>query len=382
MLKKIFLALVILIGISAISFNVEAGSNDNVRDWLWAGSDTNFGWISTNNITGGGNVNYGLNIPANDGNVTGYAWSENLGWINFEPEGPYPAAPNYSVKRVGNKLEGWARIVSIQTASSIGNSGGWLGWIKMSGTVQVGGYYGVTITPSSGQLKGYAWSDELGWIDFSRAQTNPTVTHHLNICNICSSGNPLPALTMNINDTRNLRACLADSASSCSGTDVTASASWNDTNSPQDAVSIPSKGTVQANKAGSENVNVSYNDNGNSLSNSLLVNVSDNRNLVVCENSCTGGTLVNTLQMKKGNTQNLKACLVTNSNSCSGIDVTTSASWNDTNNPQDAVTIPFKGTVQANKAGSENVNVSYNGKNTSFTVNVTGGVDDWREVTP
>ena len=37
-------------------------------------------------------IEYGVDVEAN-GNVTGYAWSE-IGWIQYNPAGPYPSAPN------------------------------------------------------------------------------------------------------------------------------------------------------------------------------------------------------------------------------------------------------------------------------------------------
>lgn len=152
----------------ACAIKIKASSSENMTGWLWGGADDGagnsigLGWISTNNITGGGTTGYGLNIPAVNGLVTGYAWSENVGWIDFAPTGPYPAAPNYSVTRNGNNLEGWARIVSIRDAAAIDNSGGWQGWVKMNGS-----NYQVSINPTTGSLNGNAWSDELGSISFS-----------------------------------------------------------------------------------------------------------------------------------------------------------------------------------------------------------------------
>jgi VCBS repeat-containing protein len=175
-LAIITIALILLVaaGLVAAGLIAQAGSGDNTTGWLWGGSDdgagnaSGLGWISMNNTNPGadGSVSYGVTIPTGGGNVTGYAWSENLGWINFDPVGPYPASPNYSAKRVGDNLEGWARIVYIKEALAQGNSGGWEGWIKLKGS-----NYGVSIDPSTGALSGYAWSDELGWIDFSGATT-------------------------------------------------------------------------------------------------------------------------------------------------------------------------------------------------------------------
>ncbi len=161
--------------------------------WLWGGSTddslglagadtaTGLGWVSVTSdnqpCTGSASDCYGVIIPTNNGPVTGYAWSPNVGWIDFQPSGPYPdQAALPGVRRNGNDLEGWARIVSIKDALAQGNSGGWQGWIKMRGTITGGGSYGVTIQSGGSSncgtatcdshLDGYAWSDEFGWIQF------------------------------------------------------------------------------------------------------------------------------------------------------------------------------------------------------------------------
>ncbi len=203
---KLFLASVILLlafSVFAV-FKTYADATQSGMGWLWGGgtgvpgdgTSTNVGWISVNNLNcdvdkngftdaacGGNNtttasVSYGVNIPAADGALSGYAWSENIGWIDFVPAGPYPAVPNYSAQRIGNNLQGWARIVGIKDALAVGNSGGWQGWIKLNGTAQDGSLYGATIN-ADGTLVGYGWSDELGWIDFSGVSivVNPSCTN-------------------------------------------------------------------------------------------------------------------------------------------------------------------------------------------------------------
>jgi hypothetical protein len=176
-----------IIGIGSVLF-VKAGTGYNVSGWLWGGTtedgsnnperSTGVGWISTHNL-GEGDL-YGLYIPSSDGSVSGYAWSENIGWIDFQPSGPYPVEPNHSAKREGNKLTGWARILSIKEAAENDNSGDWQGWIKLSGTAQNGSSYGVEINPVTGRLSGYAWSDELGWIKFYDVLANFNSTSTLN----------------------------------------------------------------------------------------------------------------------------------------------------------------------------------------------------------
>lgn len=170
-----------------------AGTNDNVSGWAWS---ENIGWISFNNITGGGGTSYGVHICSagdpnplcsgkSEGDFVGYAWSENIGWIDFAPPGPYPAAPNYSAKvNIQTKeVSGWARAI----AGGTSGSGGWDGWIKLRGS-----NYGVWIDNSTkpAQFRGFAWgSDVIGWILFNcKDSQNP------NICNdtkTSGTGTPL-----------------------------------------------------------------------------------------------------------------------------------------------------------------------------------------------
>lgn len=170
-----------------------AGMSESGRGWLWGGSEspsdrvsngneTSVGWLSVNNVDEEGNyidpsatVSYGVNIPSSNGSVTGYAWSENYGWISFEAE-DLTGCPQSAATRLGTTLIGGARVLSIRDAGA--NSGGWKGCISLSGVSTDNTPYGVTIA-SDGRLGGYAWNGEkdlgsgliegLGWIDFSKA---------------------------------------------------------------------------------------------------------------------------------------------------------------------------------------------------------------------
>jgi hypothetical protein len=175
------LALFLLVFAAASVMKIHAGTSDSGSGWLWGGSEemsdgnpnnglsgyeTGVGWISVNNTNQGGAVSYGLSIPSGTGDISGYAWSENIGWISFNaadivgcPQGSCKAE-----KIAGNNFKGWARILGIRDALAAGNSGGWQGWISLSGP-----QYGVKINPDN-TLTAFGWSDELGWIDFSRAK--------------------------------------------------------------------------------------------------------------------------------------------------------------------------------------------------------------------
>lgn len=84
----------------------------------------------------------GYGISVTDTLLTGYAWSENYGWINFDPTG-------YGVANDGEgNLSGYAW-------------GENTGWINFDPTG-----YGVTID-SDGFFHGYAWGEKIGWIVFN-----------------------------------------------------------------------------------------------------------------------------------------------------------------------------------------------------------------------
>ncbi len=122
---------------------------------------------------------------AQAGNSSGYAWSENTGWANFDPTGGgvtvyddhlegYVWHENIGWIRLGTFTAGAAHTYANTTNLNYGvnNDGsgtlsgyGWsenAGWINFSPT---GG--GVTIT--GGSFDGYAWAENVGWIHFKNA---------------------------------------------------------------------------------------------------------------------------------------------------------------------------------------------------------------------
>ena len=153
----------LIISFIALAFfgvqTVNAGLDDNVSGWAWS---ENIGWISFNNITGGGPIDYGVEISTSTGIFSGYAWSENIGWISFErndtgtpPASPYNGSEDFIAKLdlETNEVSGWAKALSIDS------------WIKLRDTT-----YGVErdISTTPDELKGWAWSDQvIGWISFN-----------------------------------------------------------------------------------------------------------------------------------------------------------------------------------------------------------------------
>lgn len=114
--------------------NVEAQavatSTPTIRLTGYAWSE-NIGWISFKDGS----------IPVKvetDGRLVGYAWSENIGWIQFGGLSGIPTTPYESksqAKLNGSTLRGWARAVSGMSGD---NRGGWDGWIALKGvTIQL-----------------------------------------------------------------------------------------------------------------------------------------------------------------------------------------------------------------------------------------------------
>lgn len=142
---------VIMGGFSGSNDTALAGSGDNLSGWAW--SET-IGWVSFNSTNQGGGANYGVTVASN-GRLSGYAWSENIGWITFN-QSDLGGCPSGQCRADFNKdtgqVTGWAR--------ALANGGGWDGWISFSGT-----NYGVTV--SQCDWDGYAWgSDVVGWVHF------------------------------------------------------------------------------------------------------------------------------------------------------------------------------------------------------------------------
>lgn len=145
---------------------VQASSSDNVSGWAWS---ENIGWLSFNcnnpELPTPRCVapnNYGVNLDSVTGNFSGYAWSENIGWIDFAPVGPYPSSPSYSAKvdLTTGEFSGWARALAF--------GGGWDGWIKLKkDPADAGAAYGVSVDTVTGDVSGFTWgSDVIGWVKF------------------------------------------------------------------------------------------------------------------------------------------------------------------------------------------------------------------------
>ncbi len=157
-----FAGLVLVLGMVVSSlFSLQAPSvqgqtegETTLSGYAWS---SNIGWI---NFRGN---NYGVTIYPS-GFFSGYAWSSNIGWINFAPSGTFPASPNHAAKLDPStgQVTGWARALAPHQSGI----SGWDGWIKLAGNnygvVRVAGLPGMP-----DHFRGYAWGDDvLGWMDW------------------------------------------------------------------------------------------------------------------------------------------------------------------------------------------------------------------------
>ena len=171
--------------------NISAASTDNIMGFAWS---ENIGWISFNSnncdIDGDGTYEgasegggatpaptgcqisgavfpYGVNLDSATDNLSGYAWSENIGWISFNPtdyvdicpSGVGTCQPRYD--DINNEFFGWAR--------ALNHDDGWDGWISLNcenSLVCVTSDYKVSLNGTD--FEGWAWGgDVVGWISFN-----------------------------------------------------------------------------------------------------------------------------------------------------------------------------------------------------------------------
>ncbi len=202
------------------------GSDQNITPSNQQGG-RGLGWISMNGSDTGVSGTYTVSLGSS-GAITGDAWSEYGGWLDFAPSGPYPilyltfsqvtknVLPTTSVtvdptclssKGSSCAVTGWARFISGEDTNTQ-NTGGWDGWVNFNGhsyaansSNTITGTYGVTYdaNPSDanfGKFSGFAWGGEVaGWINFdgvSITPTNPLPPGSCTDANATNYGQPSP----------------------------------------------------------------------------------------------------------------------------------------------------------------------------------------------
>jgi PKD repeat protein len=206
--KKIFI--IIFIVLCFFIFKNAKAATIDLTGWAWS---ENVGWISFNSLNCDANgdgksdgsppgcppsgtpiANYGVHLDPSTKAFSGYAWSENIGWITFNeselsgcPDGNCIAKLDPST----NKVYGWAR--AYRAINPEGQTlGGWDGWIKLRGFVDTNQNgikdagepdYGVSFNTSTNEFEGWAWGGNdatstavVGWISFNCKDRNVCAT--------------------------------------------------------------------------------------------------------------------------------------------------------------------------------------------------------------
>jgi predicted regulator of Ras-like GTPase activity (Roadblock/LC7/MglB family) len=106
--------------------NIRAGTGDNISGYAWS---SNIGWISFNctNSSSCGNADYGLRVDNATGLFSGYAWSPNIGWVSFSqpdlsgcPSVPCEARVSGGLTGAYPKqVTGWAKVLSTNNWMSL-----------------------------------------------------------------------------------------------------------------------------------------------------------------------------------------------------------------------------------------------------------------------
>ena len=152
-LKKILLLVLFLFPTSFIFAVGNIDATNNKAKIESDGSLINFGYFTTNSDK---------NITVTNSELTGYMWSENIGWVSLNcSNNSSCGSSNFKVSNTtGGVLSGYAW----------GENSGWVNF----GPFNNSSAQTVTID-SSGNFDGYAWSQNFGWIQFDCGVVNACV---------------------------------------------------------------------------------------------------------------------------------------------------------------------------------------------------------------
>lgn len=169
------LTTLLMMAAAFILFSSKASASTNIdatNHWAW---NDNIGWVdfySTNNI----------NVEGTG--LTGYA-SSSLGYValdcNTSPNGNICGSSNFQVTNDGSgNLAGWAWNDNVGWVSFCGNSSGGSTWNGSTWVCPSNPTYQVTVD-GYGNFQGWAWNDNVGWFSFNCDNTNTcgTVSYYV-----------------------------------------------------------------------------------------------------------------------------------------------------------------------------------------------------------
>ncbi len=169
--KKLFS--IVILFLTIFSINASKVNAANVTGYAWS---SNIGWVKFDT---GSSLPVTIATSSGIGTFSGYAWSSNIGWISFNSVTGCPVMPANGTC-IGKAdlntgaITGWARACAgtiNNDCNSAKRTDGWDGWIELSGSnhssPSTTGSGGVTLSTTTGSINGYAFGDMVGWLSFN-----------------------------------------------------------------------------------------------------------------------------------------------------------------------------------------------------------------------
>lgn len=130
----------------AAAENIDPG-NDDSGQYAWA---ENVGWINAEPNSNGGD-----GVQVDDFALTGWLWAENFGWVSLSCQNTSSCGTtDYGVANDGaGNLSGYAWAEDA-------------GWVNFAPSTS-----SASIDPNSGEFSGYLWSENVGWVSLSCSST-------------------------------------------------------------------------------------------------------------------------------------------------------------------------------------------------------------------
>jgi hypothetical protein len=202
------LSKVIAIAFLFLAFAFAHSAHAAVHNVSGKAFSSNIGWINMSCDTDpagctAANGSYGVDMDPNTGNLSGSAWSSSIGWIGFVSSGCPSGSCSAKYSSTTGDLTGWmqtcgGKIASGAQSTDVNNSctgtprtDGSDMWISLSTQSGESVTYGAKFSTTNGAGSGQAWgSDVIGWIDWSGVTLTLTP-----INGACGTANGQPATT-------------------------------------------------------------------------------------------------------------------------------------------------------------------------------------------
>ena len=150
------------------------GTDIPLSGYAWGQADgpdgsqgaSGLGWTKFSDLGGPTSAAYSVVLNASTNAFAGYAWSENYGWLDFSPTGPYPESPNQAATYAPDtgQVSGWAKVVN---GDALANDG-FDGWVKLNGGWSNGTRVVLNDQTDQCEFTGWAWGGvAIGWISFN-----------------------------------------------------------------------------------------------------------------------------------------------------------------------------------------------------------------------